>query len=170
MKLLKKILFVFVSIFTVTLTTNVYAMENEENIGVSTNPPVDIVEISDDSVSERGTSAPSNSNVWSWSNGPYSMTGNTSNTNLYTNYLFTGVTTLNATFTKADESITIEVWERTPWYQSDAKRGSKTIARLTADNISAGITRLASFTGLTSSSKYYLKILAPAHFIASVSY
>ena len=170
MRLLKKLLFVFVSILTVTLSTNVYAMESEENVGVSPNPPADMVEIYDGSASIQGTSSPSTSNVWSWSDGAYHMSGNTSNTNLYTNYVFTGVSTLKAIFTKADEPITVELWERTAWYLSDAKRDTYTISRLTADDISAGRTRTATFPGLSSSSKYYLKILAPAHFIATVTY
>lgn len=99
------------------------------------------------------------------------MSGSTSNTNLYTNYLFTGVNNLKVTFTKADEAITLEVRKRnTGLFQSDSKAGTVTVSRLTADNIKEGRTRIANFSGLSSSAKYYIKIIAPAHFSAKVSY
>lgn len=165
MKFLSRILLVLGLVGTLFgVTPKAYAMEINDYIGVSPNPPG-----YNETFIPMGTEKPSD--VWSWSSGNYVMSGSTSNTNLYTNYLFTGVSTLNVTFTKADEAITIEVWKRnTGLFQSDKKISTKTVSRLTADDLNAGNTRNAKFTGLSSSGKYYIKVLAPAHFKATIGY
>ena len=94
------------------------------------------------------------------------MSGSTSNTNLYTNYMFTGTAKLTVKFTKANENITIELYKVGLF---DSKFDGVTIKRLTADDLAKGNVRSVTFVGLNKSTKYYFKILAPAHFSATIS-
>ena len=141
------------------LSTNVSAMENNDFVGVSPIPPT-----ANGNVSTYGTSKPSN--VWSWSKGAYSMSGSTANTNLYTNYVFTVTAKSTVKSTKANENIKMELYKVG---LIDSKFETITVSRLTADDLANGKTRTVNFVGLNSGSKYYIKILAPAHFSAKIS-
>ena len=141
------------------LSSNVSAMENGDYVGVSPVPPTE-----NGDISTYGTSKPSR--VWSWSSGKYSMSGSTSNTNLYTDYMFTGTSKLTVTFTKANENIKMELYKVGLF---DSKFSTITATRLTADDLAQGKTRTVNFVGMNPSTKYYIKIIAPAHFSAKIS-
>ena len=94
------------------------------------------------------------------------MSGSTSNTNLYTDYMFTGTAKLTVTFTKANENIKMELYKVG---LIDSKFSTITATRLTADDLAKGKTRTVNFVGMNPSTKYYIKIIAPAHFSATIS-
>lgn len=153
------ILFVAIIGLFFGLSSNVSAMEGNDYVGVSPIPPTE-----NSDASTYGTSKPSK--VWTWGKDPYEMSGSTSNTNLYTNYMFTGTAKLTVKFTKANENITIELYKVGLF---DSKFDGVTIKRLTADDLAKGNVRSVTFVGLNKSTKYYFKILAPAHFSATIS-
>ncbi len=96
------------------------------------------------------------------------MSGATVYSDLYSNYLFSATSKLKIVFTKADEPIEVEVYERTGWFRKDKIVKYEKISRLTREHLDNHITRKVEAGGLSSSSKYYVKILCPAHFIATV--
>lgn len=166
MKKFAKIFFAIAITVITCISTSVSALEySDGNVGFSTTKP---------NYSNSGGIVPYGDSVpksaWSWSKGDYPMEGSTSYNVLYSNYYFTGMTTLNFTFTKADESFEIEVWEIDGgafWF--DKKIDTITIKRLTADDIKNGKTSTGKVSGLTATKHYYTKVLPPAHFKGTVT-
>lgn len=160
-KLFGKFLLFLGVLFLLSLNDTALAAEaNNELIGVTTNPTYF------SNLYLKGTKKPKD--VWSWSKGAYKMSGATVYSDLYSNYLFSATSKLKIVFTKADEPIEVEVYERTGWFRKDKIVKYEKISRLTREHLDNHITRKVEAGGLSSSSKYYVKILCPAHFIATV--
>lgn len=165
-----KALFVMITLFTCGFASNVFADEIkieeivyerdivDKNIAVETKGLSEFVPF--DNLLTRGTSVPSS--TWNLStNGQYNMSGESTNTILYSNYLFKGATTMNIWVTYAK------------WYDVNIKLMKKRTLLSDVEVLSFTHTTEAEYpnkatqfivTGLDSSSKYYLKISAPVYF------
>ena len=109
----------------------------------------------------KGSSKPSS--TWNLATqGDLHFSGNTANTDLYTNYYFTGATSINVdtTVTKWYD-VTIELWRYGLIW--DTKLATTTVA------VNPNSVNIWILSGLNSSSKYYLKFLAPAYFTGYVT-
>ncbi len=89
----------------------------------------------------------------------YDFEGFANNNNLYTQYLFTGVTEvrvkLHATKYKP---LNAELWQRkTGLFQSDVKVA-------TFNTVEVGYSTETTLFGLDSKANYYIKFIAPAYF------
>lgn len=126
-----------------------------ENVGVSTQIPEPVL--------ERGQAKPST--VWNVkSQGKYKFSGQTARHDLYTNYLFTGDTwyTVSVKNLKSslDTDLKVQAYKQVT-FASDPKIGNTEV-------IQGQKTKTYELTGLSSSDKIYLKIMAPAHFEGSI--
>lgn len=106
----------------------------------------------------NGTSKPSS--TWDLSSqGRYDFSGGTSYNDLYSNYLFKGVSDIKVKLHATKyKSLNAELWKRnTGLFQSDQKV-------YTFDTLNVGQSVETTIFGLNSGSKYYLKFIAPAYF------
>jgi hypothetical protein len=170
-----KLLFLAITLFTFCFSSKVFADEInvQEIIHYGDSIERDVV-VETKGLSEfvpfetpliRGTSVPSS--VWNLSTqGTYNMSGQSTNTTLYTDYLFKGTSTMNIWVTWAQ------------WYNVEIKLMKK--IAIFADQEVASFTHVTEYeypnkqsqfivTGLDSSSKYYLKIYAPVYFTGYVT-
>lgn len=165
-----KLLFVMVTVFVCCFTTNVFAEEIkvkkitydgdmiDKNVIVETKGLSEF--IPNEKIVPIGTSVPSA--TWNLgTNGQYNMSGESTNTILYSNYLFKGTTTMNIWVTYAK------------WYNVNIKLMKKRtilsdveVASFTHTTEMEYPNKASQFivTGLDASSKYYLKINAPVYF------
>lgn len=164
MKKIVKMFLVAVFVFT-CFNPSVFALEESNKYTGLTDKKPDYLGLN--TMVPYGESVPKN--VWNWSNGAYVMDANTSYTELYSNYYFTAVSKLNFVFTYAEEDITFEVYELNASLWFDKKVETFTIDRLTQDNVNNGITRKHTVSDLEEKSKYYIKVLPPAYFTATIS-
>lgn len=112
--------------------------------------------------SPYGTSKPSGSNVWNWNNGNCNVSGNSTNTNLYTNYVFTNATSLRLYITKNNVDLTFQIYQYNA-ILPDKHIATGTIADIKADELGK-VTRIATVSNLDTSKKYYVIFIAPAYF------
>lgn len=138
--------------------TNTYITEeeylNDDNKGVSTIKPG----INTGEISTFGTSKPKDK--WDLSSkGRYDFSGGAAYDALYTNYLFTGVSSVGVKLTATKNSpLHAELWQRnTGFLQSDSKV-------YTFDELKVGNTAETTLFGLSDSKNYYIKFIAPAYF------
>lgn len=127
---------------------------NDNNIGVSFIKP----NTSGGEISTFGTSKPTNK--WNLnSSGRYDFSGGAAYDTLYTNYLFTGVSSVRVKLTATkNNSLRAELWQRnTGFLQSDSKV-------YTFSELQVGNTAETTLFGLSSSANYYIKFLAPSYF------
>lgn len=175
MKKITKILFVVAIMFIANLTIQVSAKEislmEVEDVWGETSYPEIIEDVNVrftapnfSDITPQGTSKPSSSNVWSWSIGSCPISGSTSYTDLYTDYVFTGTTMLRLYITRADETFSIQIYQVGGGFLgTDKLISTGQIQRITADQIGS-LTRIATASGLSAGNKYYVKIIHPAHF------
>lgn len=181
----KYLIFVFVAVIStfIFMPNGVFAKENENstitsyfittkaeydskqsdiNNGVSANIPTDYQSMVKEDNSTKGTSKPTV--VWNLSTqGMKTFSGGTAYNDLYTNNLYTGVTSvrvvLNAT---KNHSLDAQLWQRrTGLFQSD-------LLVETFPTVQVGYTTTAFVFGLSSSANYYIKFIAPAYFTGSI--
>lgn len=160
------IFFIAQSVSAQTINTNnqiygetiIYVTEEEGfsngNIGVSYIRPT----ANDREISPFGTSKPTGK--WNLSSsGRYDFSGGASYEALYTNYLFTGASSVRVKLTATkNNSLRAELWQRkTGFLQSDSKV-------YTFSEVPVGNTTETTVFGLSSSASYYIKFLAPAYF------
>lgn len=109
-----------------------------------------------------GTSAPSN--VWNWDNGACPVSGIVHNSSLYTNYLFTNVSSLSLGLT---ESLFPSKFQL---YKKNAILWDTKIVDIIVDiNFADSGIDVYTISGLSQGEKYYFKILPDAEFTGSIS-
>ncbi len=179
MKKISKILFVIAIVLIATATYKVSAKEititSEEVWGTPstlTNETVENVNMHfktpyNNQIRPYGDKVPTA--VWDWSKGDSTISGSTSHHELWSNYLYTGATTLNFGFTKAEQSFVMEIWEKdTGLFWADKKVATIEVKMITQQQEENGLTRIYYASGLNSSTKYFIKILPEATFKAYV--
>lgn len=165
-------LFFTINIFTISVSAQEITTKNitvnrdesavitEQNVNVGYAKPSPLLETAG-TTGIKGTSKPSS--TWNLATqGDLHFSGNTANTNLYTNYYFTGATSINVdtTVTKWYD-VTIELWQYGLIW--DTKLATTTVP------VNPNSVNIWIISGLSSSSKYYLKFLAPAYFTGYVT-
>ncbi len=146
-----------VSAQTIHLETKTYKDDSvittvEENVGVCPNKRWE------SEFSTNGLSKPSEK--WDLKKeGKYDFSGNAAKEDLYTNYLFTGVTEIRVKLHATKyQPLNAELWQRrTKLFQSDVKVA-------TFNTVEVGYSSETTLFGLDSSANYYIKFIAPAYF------
>ena len=160
-KSFKKIVALFVSAVMTMMTLTVAVSAEEENLhGLSETPPV--TESSHSIISTYDWMFPTR--VWNLgTSGMYSFSGNAQKTDLFTNYLFTGV---NNFAIRVTNNISTDVTVTLYKYDEDALFKSEKVKSFV---VKGNVSNSATVIGIDSQSTYYLKFSAPCDISGTIA-